>query len=75
MADKSEILITKLLGDVDDLLDEYDFFRIHHSSLINLTQVEKYMRDEGGEVIMNNGHNLLVARTRKADFLNVFTRF
>lgn len=73
MADKSEMLISKILGDVDELLDEYDFFRIHHSSLINLRQVIKYVRDEGGEVIMSNGHNLLVARTRKADFLNVFT--
>ena len=75
MADKNEILLSKTLGDVDELLGEYNFFRIHHSSLINLRQVKKYIRGEGGEVIMSNGHNLLVARTRKADFLNVFKRF
>ena len=75
MTDKSEILLSKTLGDVDDLLTEYNFFRIHHSSLINLRQVKKYIRGEGGEVIMSNGHNLLVARTRKTDFLNVFMRF
>ena len=75
MADKSEILLSKTLGDVDELLSEYNFFRIHHSSLINLRQVKKYIRGDGGEVIMSNGHNLLVARTRKTDFLNVFMRF
>ena len=75
MVDKSEILLSKALGDVDELLGEYNFFRIHHSSLINLKQVKKYIRGEGGEVIMSNGKSLQVARTRKADFLNVFMRF
>jgi two-component system LytT family response regulator len=75
MTDKSEILLSKTLGDVDELLVEYNFFRIHHSTLINLKQVKKYIRGEGGEVIMSNGQSLQVARTRKTDFLNVFTRF
>ena len=75
MTDKSEILLSKTLGDVEELLGEYNFFRIHHSTLINLKQVKKYIRGEGGEVIMSNGQSLMVARTRKTDFLNVFKRF
>jgi two-component system LytT family response regulator len=75
MLDKSEILLSKTLGDVSELLSEHNFFRIHHSSLINLEQVKKYIRGEGGEVVMSNGKSLMVARTRKTDFLNVFTRF
>jgi two-component system LytT family response regulator len=75
MLDKSEALLSKTLGDVEELLREYDFFRIHHSSLVNLKQVRKYIRGEGGEVLMSNGKSLLVARSRKPDFLNVFTRF
>jgi two-component system LytT family response regulator len=75
MADKSELLLSKTLGDVDELLTDYPFFRIHHSTLINLKQVKKYLRGEGGEVIMSNGQSLQLARTRKADFLNIFLRF
>jgi two-component system, LytTR family, response regulator len=75
MTDKSEIILSKTLGDVDELLTEYSFFRIHHSTLINLKQVKKYIKGDGGEVIMSNGKSLLVARTRKTDFLNVFMRF
>jgi two-component system, LytTR family, response regulator len=74
MTDNSEILLSKTLGDVDELLGEYHFFRIHNSVLVNLKQVKKYIRGEGGEVVMSNGKNLQVARTRKADFLNVFAR-
>ena len=75
MQDNSEILLSKTLGDVDELLNGYQFFRIHHSSLINLKRVKKYIRGDGGEVLMSNGKSLMVARTRKTDFLNVFTRF
>jgi two-component system LytT family response regulator len=75
MKDASEILLSRTLGDVGELLSEYDFFRIHHSSLVNLKQVKKYIRGEGGEVVMSNGKSLVVARTRKTDFLNVFARF
>jgi two-component system LytT family response regulator len=75
MVDKNEILLSKTLGDVEEMLGEYNFFRIHHSSLINLKQVKKYIRGEGGEVIMSNGKSLVVARTRKTDFLNIFARF
>jgi two-component system LytT family response regulator len=75
LSDKSESLLSKTLGDVDELLADYPFFRIHHSTLINLKQVKRYIRGDGGEVVMSNGQNLQVARTRKNDFLNVFTRF
>jgi len=75
MNDKNEILISRTLRDVEELLSDYYFFRIHHSSLINLKHVKKYIRGEGGEVIMGNGQSLPVARTRKNDFLDIFTRF
>ena len=74
MTDNSELFLSKSLGDLDELLNEYHFFRIHKSIVVNLGQVKKYVRGEGGEVIMSNGQNLQVARNRKADFLNVFTR-
>jgi two-component system, LytTR family, response regulator len=66
----NEIVLSRTLGNVEELLADYDFFRIHHSTLINLKQVKKYIRGEGGDVIMNNGNCLKLARTRKNDFLN-----
>jgi two-component system, LytTR family, response regulator len=75
MMDKSEIFLSKTLRDVEELLTGYNFFRIHHSTLVNLKQVRKYLRGEGGEVVMSNGKSLMVARTRKADFMNVFLKF
>jgi two-component system, LytTR family, response regulator len=70
MTDINEIVLSRTLGNVEEILTDYDFFRIHHSTLINLKQVKKYMKGENGEVIMSNGTNLKLARTRKNDFLN-----
>jgi DNA-binding LytR/AlgR family response regulator len=39
-----EFLLSKPLGDVDELLGEYYFFRIHNSSLVNLKYIKKYIR-------------------------------
>jgi two-component system LytT family response regulator len=74
MIGESEILLSKTLGDVEELLGDYNFFRIHHSTLVNLKHVRKYIRGEGGEVVMSNCKSLMVARTRKADFLNAFLK-
>ena len=68
-------MLSKTLGDVEELFQDYNFFRIHHSTLINLKQVKKYIRGEGGEVVMRSGESLQVARASKADLLNVFNRF
>jgi two-component system LytT family response regulator len=74
MTDNTEILLSRTLGDVEELLVDSHFFRIHHSSLINLKHVKKYIHSDGGKAIMSNGNSLKLARTRKTDFLNVFAR-
>ena len=69
-----EVILSRTLGNVEEILSDYNFFRIHHSTLINLRQVKKYIRGEGGEVLMSNGSCLKLSRNRKRDFLNVFAR-
>ena len=33
------------------MLDDYSFVRVHHSHLVNLNEVEKYIKGEGGYLI------------------------
>jgi hypothetical protein len=47
---------------------------VHHSLLINLKFAQKYIRREGGEVIMHNSKNIPAARSRKQDFLKVLQK-
>ncbi len=68
------LTISKTLKDVEEVLQGTDFFRIHHSYLINMKCFQKYVRGEGGEVVMMNGTHLPVSRTRKQDFMNVLKK-
>ncbi|MGZ8550362.1 MAG: LytR/AlgR family response regulator transcription factor [Chitinophagaceae bacterium] len=70
-SDGKNILVTKLLGEFEEILAAYHFFRVHNSHLINLTYIKKYIRGEGGQVVMQNGDVLDVARRKKEEFLKL----
>ncbi len=65
------ILVTKLLKDFEELLTPYRFFRVHHSHLINLNYIKKYIRGLGGQVLMENGDVIDVAKRKKEEFINL----
>jgi two-component system, LytTR family, response regulator len=64
------LVSSKPLGDYEQLLSELHFFRIHHSTIINLSHIGEYRKGEGGSVILSNGTELDVSKRRKKDFLN-----
>lgn len=64
-------IVSKTLKEFEELLPELMFFRIHHSCLINTGFVEKYIRGDGGQVVMKGGAVLDVARRKKDEFLKV----
>ncbi|HLZ88132.1 MAG TPA: LytTR family DNA-binding domain-containing protein [Puia sp.] len=63
------LLVTKQLKEFEELLVPYRFCRVHNVHLINLNYVSKYIRGEGGSVIMENGDEIDVSRRKKDDFL------
>lgn len=63
-------MVTKNLKEYEGLLNNKNFFRIHNSYLINLNEVERYVKGEGGYVVMKNGKNLDVSKRKKQAFLN-----
>lgn len=65
------ILVTKLLKDFEEILQPYRFYRIHNSHLINLNYIKKYIRGDGGQVVMQNNEVVDVSRRKKDDFLKL----
>lgn len=65
-----QVVTSKPIKDYEKELGAYSFFRIHNSYLINLTKVKKYIRGDGGQVVMCNDTTLDVARLKKEAFLN-----
>ena len=65
------MVVTKLLKDFDDMLSPYRFYRVHNSHLINLNYIQKYIRGEGGQVVLQNGDTVYVSRRKKEEFLRL----
>lgn len=68
-----KIITSKNLKEYEDLLSDYSFFRIHKSYLVNLQEIQKYIRGEGGQLIMSNGAALAVSKQRKENFLQIYS--
>ena len=69
LTDRTRLLVRKTLKEYEELLSEYDFIRVHQSHLINLHFVKKYIKGEGGTVIMNDASEVDVSRRMKDVFL------
>ncbi len=69
LVDGQQILISRSLKEYDDILTPQGFYRIHQSFLIRLSFVKKYIKGEGGSVILENGKHLEISRRRKDGFL------
>jgi two-component system LytT family response regulator len=68
-----KIITSKHLKEYEDLLSGYDFFRIHKSYLVNLQEIKKYIRGDGGHLIMSDGATLNVSKQRKESFLRIYS--
>lgn len=62
-------LICRNLKFYNTLLSEQGFCRIHRSTLINMTYVQRYIKGKGGTVILKSGQELAVAQSKKQHFL------
>jgi two-component system LytT family response regulator len=62
-------IVSRTLKEYDDLLSDRDFFRIHNAYLVNIKQIKKYVKGEGGYVVMDNNISLDVSKRKKDAFL------
>jgi len=69
MRNGEKVMVSKTLKEYDELLTPLRFYRVHHSHLINLACVKKFIRTEGGSVLMDDGFEVGIARRRKEGFL------
>lgn len=66
-------LITKSLRDFELLLVEHNFLRTHKSFLVNLDHIAKYVRMDGGYLVMSNGDKVAVSRRKKEELMSLLS--
>lgn len=70
LTDGQKIVLTKKLKEVNGLLPEDSFFRIHNSYIINLNKIKEFLKTDG-YVILQSNHKIPVSRQKKSDFLDL----
>lgn len=74
MQGDQKILVSKPIGKFEEMVDTANFFRVHNSYLINLNHVSKFIRSDGGYVILNNGKTISVARSKKEALVELLSK-
>jgi two-component system LytT family response regulator len=65
LKNNKKIIVSRTLKEIEELLEEHSFVRVHRCYLANLNEVEKYVKGEGGYLVMSDGTSIDVARNRK----------
>ncbi|MBM3437045.1 MAG: response regulator transcription factor, partial [Bacteroidetes bacterium] len=73
-ASGEKILVSKTLRDYEDMLGDCGFYRVHKSFLINLWQIKRFERQDGGSIVMNNELKIPVASRKRDELLLLFEK-
>lgn len=68
------ILVARTLKNIEELLPEELFFRIHKSYLVNMNYIKSYSKMDGYKIMLENGVELDVATRRNDEFLKALTK-
>jgi two-component system, LytTR family, response regulator len=60
--DMQKVIVTKILKDFEDILDEQKFIRVHKSHIVNISYIKEYSTLDGGVVKMKDGNIWPVSR-------------
>lgn len=70
-----QVMVSKPMGQLEEILDGQGFYRVHNSHLVNMNHIRQFVRTDGGYVVMDDGATVSVARNRKEEFLEQFSKF
>lgn len=70
VANGTTSLFSKNLKYFESLLDEEQFFRAHHSTMINMENIQRFVKQDGGKLIMSNGDEVPVSSRRRSDLMS-----
>lgn len=73
LKDKKKITACRTLKEIGEQLQDFTFFvRVHHSYIVNLNEVTRYVRGDGGFLVLNDDTTINVSRSRKEALLKKF---
>jgi len=75
LVNQKELLASLNIGEYVDQFEIYhEFMKVHRSHVVNLHFVEKYVKSEGGYLVMNDGVPVTVSKLYRDELLDRLTR-
>jgi two-component system LytT family response regulator len=72
LKNKKKIIACRQLKEVEEQLGDFNFFiRVHHSYIVNINEVTRYTRGEGGYILLSDGTTVSVSKSRKDTLLHM----
>ena len=69
LKNNKKIVVSCTLKVIEELLEDHSFIRVHRSFVVNLEEVEKYVKGDGGYLVMSDGSEILISRNKKEELL------
>ncbi|MCW5900016.1 MAG: response regulator transcription factor [Flavobacteriales bacterium] len=70
LRDGKRMVISRSMKQFEDLLQGTAFMRVHNSWLVSLKHIRKYLRGDGGEVVLSSNLHVPVARRKKQELMD-----
>ena len=72
LKDNDKIVVSKGLIEYEKLLNDYGFFRVHQSHLINLSYISRFDKKDGGYVVLSDKSQVPVSQRKRQKILSFF---
>jgi two-component system, LytTR family, response regulator len=69
LANREKVLVSRTMGEYEPILEKQNFCRVHHSHIINLAHLRRYIKTDGGYAEMSDGSKVEISRRKKDDFV------
>ncbi len=66
------LLISKTLKNLEMMVEDMGFFRVHNSHLVNVKFIKRLLRGDPGTIVMKDGATLPLSRGKKGGLLDNF---
>ena len=73
LRNNKKIIVSCTLKVIEELLEDHSFLRVHRSFLVNLDEVEKYIKADGGYLVMSDGSHIYISKNKKDELLKKLT--
>lgn len=73
LKDKRKIVACRMLKELEELTEEFGYFvRVHNSYLVNMNEVAKYIKGDGGYLLMSDGSTVAISKSRRESLTKWF---